>query len=723
MNKEYGTIFAYKDNLIYITAKKSEQKNRSLLIEEYTPFLLNNKEKWFFIFKHDFEGPGDEFPKIPIERDEEIVYLRPGLKIIENSSLTTYRSIGYQIGQDDFQNINYDLFWPTDTELNEFFNKTDFRYLYFVADEVNNTRLILTYVNFIKRYSMNLTEDRIKSKLLGVLIQSFENVTQNFDDPRLIELFSLLVNIEKESIGGIIRENSNSYDFKAMIIDSSLRVGDYLLVSDKQEDGKIEEVLCQIYSLEIEPEFRGKGLDPKSFSVFISEQAPASTLFANCKVLGYISDEGSIEFPRKPLQMYSVLRVPTDERLKKFFEIPNNKALKIGALLNKSSVPVYLDVNRLDRHLAILAQTGGGKSYLTGIFIEELAAKGATIIIIDPHGDHIFLGESVNSKDITPWQSRVKVYVNPKNPSALKVKNIVSQGIIEFDLQIDSITSNDLIEIIGVPSNAHNIRKYIRNVYDDLKSKENLTVESFLTKIKDDADNNNNSSALSVLSRIENINFDLIFGLNKLDISKLANRCSINVLCFAGLDLKTSQIYVSHILSKLYNQQIRVNDPSPCYILIEEAHRFVPAKSNPKSKAVINNIAGEGRKFGMFQILISQRPSKIDSDSLSQCNSQIILRVTNPRDQQAIENASEQMSRDLYENLPGLNRGEAIIVGPITKMPVMIKTRKRITKEGGIDIDSASKLESDLRDYEIGHKLDKKSKQDLKDFDGTFRDD
>ncbi|MEM2539517.1 MAG: ATP-binding protein, partial [Candidatus Bathyarchaeia archaeon] len=101
-------------------------------------------------------------------------------------------------------------------------------------------------------------------------------------------------------------------------------------------------------------------------------------------------------------------------------------------------------------------------------------------------------------------------------------------------------------------------------------------------------------------------------------------------------------------------------------------------------------------KFGVFLILITQRPSKIHSDALSQCNSQIIMRITNPEDQKAVSISSERMSRDLLEDLPGLNVGEAVIVGEVTKAPVMIKVKRRRTQEGGADVDIIGKLNEAL---------------------------
>ena len=170
----------------------------------------------------------------------------------------------------------------------------------------------------------------------------------------------------------------------------------------------------------------------------------------------------------------------------------------------------------------------------------------------------------------------------------------------------------------------------------------------------------------------------------------------------SGLNDASQDYIVSRILSETMRLRISNEFEWPVFVFIEEAHKFVPADGTTLSRGVINTIAAEGRKFGVFLILITQRPRKIDSDTLSQCNSQIILRVRNPEDQRAILNASERLGEDLLMDLPGLNRGEAIIVGELTRVPVMVKVRRRKTLEGGADIDLVETLRYMREELELG---------------------
>ncbi|MDX2097290.1 MAG: ATP-binding protein, partial [Leptolyngbyaceae cyanobacterium bins.59] len=123
--------------------------------------------------------------------------------------------------------------------------------------------------------------------------------------------------------------------------------------------------------------------------------------------------------------------------------------------------------------------------------------------------------------------------------------------------------------------------------------------------------------------------------------------------------------------------------PYPVFILLEEAHRFAPAHEPSRCKAVIRTILSEGRKFGLGVGLITQRPGKLDSDVLSQCMSQFIMRIVNPVDQDSLKYGVEAAGRDLLKELPALTKGQVIVAGACMNTPVLCRVRKRLTAHGG----------------------------------------
>ena len=89
------------------------------------------------------------------------------------------------------------------------------------------------------------------------------------------------------------------------------------------------------------------------------------------------------------------------------------------------------------------------------------------------------------------------------------------------------------------------------------------------------------------------------------------------------------------------------------------------------------------------------------------------MRLTNPQDQQAIRLSSESISEGLLADLPGLNIGEAVILGPLVRVPVMVRVGKRESKEGGNDIDVVAALER-ARSEMVTDRREKSAKEERK---------
>jgi hypothetical protein len=110
-------------------------------------------------------------------------------------------------------------------------------------------------------------------------------------------------------------------------------------------------------------------------------------------------------------------------------------------------------------------------------------------------------------------------------------------------------------------------------------------------------------------------------------------------------------------------------------LVCEEAHRYVPQNGSgfAPTKRVISRIAKEGRKYGVTLCLVSQRPSELAIDSLSQCNTVFALRLTNEHDQGFVARALPENARWLVDSLPSLNTQEAVVVGDGVTVPVHIR--------------------------------------------------
>jgi len=136
--------------------------------------------------------------------------------------------------------------------------------------------------------------------------------------------------------------------------------------------------------------------------------------------------------------------------------------------------------------------------------------------------------------------------------------------------------------------------------------------------------------------------------------------------------------------AEILNAASSKTDPiRPCFIVYEEGHNFAPAGGASISRDVIKKIAAEGRKFGVGFAIISQRPSKLDPDVTSQCNTLVTMRIKNPDDQRFIVKSTEQLSKADINELPALSTGEALISGRSIPAPPLVRVGYKALKHGG----------------------------------------
>lgn len=157
------------------------------------------------------------------------------------------------------------------------------------------------------------------------------------------------------------------------------------------------------------------------------------------------------------------------------------------------------------------------------------------------------------------------------------------------------------------------------------------------------------------------------------EIHEVIQKGKIAVVSLEGYTTHAIAI-VANLMRQLLD--LRLEDRVPRFLtVVEEAHNFVPgALETPvPSLDILRQIATEGRKYGMGLVLISQRPSRVDSTVLSQCNSFIILKIINPADQKYIRDVVETLGEDDAKLLPDLATGEALITGECVQFPILVQ--------------------------------------------------
>jgi DNA helicase HerA-like ATPase len=384
---------------------------------------------------------------------------------------------------------------------------------------------------------------------------------------------------------------------------------------------------------------------------------------ARAKIIGSLKNENFERcfFPPKCGQK---VFLAIDSDLKKIFKFEKN-GIFLGNLLHHDTHVQFNLSKLIGKHLSILAMSGAGKSYFTSVLIEELLKLKPedgriSIIVFDSHKDYTFFENS-----------KFKDQVLLINAKKLKL------SYLSFSLsKISSITGM-------TPNGQYEFLKYISKIKKDKKENniEPPTLDELILKISEDNSIKKNikDPLIASLSKLNDLK---VFSNSDSFKIKLVKPGKLIIFDLSDIDsLQVKQILVEHYLRKLFIARRKEKIP-PSLIIIEEAHNFCPEREreeNALSRDIINTIAREGRKFFFSLCLISQRPVNLSKTALSQCNSNVFLRITNPLDLDHIKESSEGIDYESLSFVPGLEVGSALITGEVVRFPIFLKVRKRET--------------------------------------------
>jgi len=400
---------------------------------------------------------------------------------------------------------------------------------------------------------------------------------------------------------------------------------------------------------------------------------------AKCNIIGYRDKStDTIRAIRTPFIPETEVLIAEDEFINEILKYNIGKGAYIGNLEYRNS-SVHLDINKLvTKHVAILAKTGAGKSYTVGVLIEEMLDKGIPLLIIDPHGEY----GSLNERNTNHFELEK---INQFNIDAKSYATQVQEyGDINIDDKFkplklnDSFTPQELINLFPRLTSTQQAVLYSAVQDLDLVNFENLTEKLRFV------DNNAKFMILSVLDYLKKTD---LFSLFPTDYNEIVSVGKASIINLKGIEPQIQQIIVYKLLKDLF-QLRKQNKISPFFCVLEEAHNFIPEKhiGEAKSSQIIRTIASEGRKFGLGLCVVSQRPALIEKNVLSQCNTQIILKVTNPNDLKAITTSAEGLTYNADEDIKNLPVGVAMVTG-FLEMPLFVNIRPRKSKHGGTSIE------------------------------------
>jgi len=465
---------------------------------------------------------------------------------------------------------------------------------------------------------------------------------------------------ENIDIGAIISDASSpsTQEFKFIVKNGAdVKKGQFVVTSSNVV-GRVDEILKRNDYLSNERLVTGiieRGRD--QFPLFEEEISVAV-----CEILGVIKDGKNMQrcvFPPSPGESVFYL---ADDVIFNILGLKENGLMLGNVLFHK--VPLLLDPsNLLRKHLAILAMSGSGKSYTVGVLIEELlrreVEKGTlAVVVVDPHGEYTVYAEDEQFGLLTEVIKGEDIRFTLESMDKDLLKALLSGY---KDSVIDKVW-NRIVHVltsfkeIGTPD------------LDDVKEaklpdeKKPEVIEDAIERLK----------AYKLFEKVEEPK-----NWRNLKMGKLY------VVDLSDIDFPIKRQAIVKMLSEKLFILRKSEQIPPFLLIIEEAHNFVPSKEskyNAVCRDSIEKIAREGRKFFACLCLVSQRPVYLSQTALSQCNTHIIMRITNPYDVDHIKKISEKITSQMASSITSLRQGECIIAGEAVNFPTFAKIREKMCK-------------------------------------------
>jgi DNA helicase HerA-like ATPase len=349
--------------------------------------------------------------------------------------------------------------------------------------------------------------------------------------------------------------------------------------------------------------------------------------------------------------------------------------LDVGELALAGGVPFALDAAGFGRHTFLCGQSGSGKTYSLGVLLEHLLMETRLrVVVLDPNSDYVRIGELRAGADPTAagrYRERagaVEVRSGTDGAAAVRIRfRDLSPAAQAAVLRLDPVRD--------------------REEYAELTA---LVEDERVQSVEDLA----RSSAEALKLRARNL------GVHRWGIwpgsegQSLAEELDAPagpramVVDLGSLSTREEQaLAAGAVLERLWRRRAR---REPVAIVIDEAHNVCPAEPGDPLTALATEdairIAGEGRKFGLFLIVVTQRPQKVHENVLSQCDNLVLMRMNSTADLAHVADVVSFVPPGLIDRAAAFDQGEALVAGKIASHTALIRFGARITEEGGADV-------------------------------------
>lgn len=363
--------------------------------------------------------------------------------------------------------------------------------------------------------------------------------------------------------------------------------------------------------------------------------------------------------------------------------------IDLGEVQGTPGVPAHLHAKGFGRHTFLCGQSGSGKTYTLGIILERLLLKtDLTIAVADPNSDYVNLRTLSPQPDtgladdeyralserFAPVAERIHVFGGPTSPDRLRVRfgrlTMEQQTMV---LGIDPIADPDIYNAFvravgamgGVEYSIDDIIRATRSSFAEDQRRLGLRIENL------------GLDELSIWAGRDEPIGEALPGDERMAVFDLGSLPS----------QRESSIAAAALLGRLWEDR---HARKPMLIVIDEAHNICPQNPTGPNQALatehVIRIAGEGRKFGLYLLLATQRPEKVHQNVVSQCDNLLLMKMNSAADLAALRETFSYAPPELVGQASAFGLGEGLAAGKIAPDPLLFRSGRRYTVEGGSDV-------------------------------------
>lgn len=352
--------------------------------------------------------------------------------------------------------------------------------------------------------------------------------------------------------------------------------------------------------------------------------------------------------------------------------------LTIGTRVWNSSLPVHLLAQKFNRHTFWCGQSGSGKTYALGVLLEQiLVHTELPMVILDPNSDFVRLSEV--RVDADPSAAEVLERTDTRvlystrdggerlHASFLELSVASRAAVLQLDPVINAEEYNALLHTKVDPKTFNDA-----DFLDALRASDHPGAQRLATRIEN----------------LQVLNWDLWSRGGESATDIVQSRPRATVLDLGGFTHpEEPKVAALAVLERLWATR---EERRPVLIVIDEAHNLCPPDPASQVERALTQqliqIAAEGRKFGLWLLLSTQRPTKVHPNVLSQCDNLCVMRMNAPRDLAELAEVFGYAPEETLSAAQGFLQGQTLFAGGFIDAPTLTQMGPRITEEGGVDV-------------------------------------